>query len=233
VRPTIRTEPLASRFFFEEAGAVVTVSTKRAGDLRPGTPEAVARCQEVIGEGAFQFTRQLHGAEVQEGDCQGLPGDGLVGRVEQCRPAMFAADCGLLGLVSPEGVVAAVHAGWRGLKAGVIEKTAAVMRDKGASALSAVRGPVIGPECYEFGEQELAELVAIYGSGVSGRTKEGHLALDLPAGIEAACERAEIELAGSVGACTACGRDDEGEPIYFSYRARNEEGRHGLFVTAL
>jgi copper oxidase (laccase) domain-containing protein len=41
--------------------------------------------------------------------------------------------------------VAAAHAGWRGLVAGVLERTVAAMRDAGAGELTAWMGPAIGP----------------------------------------------------------------------------------------
>lgn len=233
MRPAVREDLYASRFSFVGLGALVTVSTRRAGDLRPASPEAESRRRQLLGAGSWDFTKQVHGAEVREGECRGAPGDGLVGRLERDRPAMFAADCALLGVVSPEGVVGAVHAGWRGLLSGVIEATAALMRARGATALAAVRGPVIGPECYEFGEEELAELVARYGPSLAGETRAGRPALDLAAGVAAACEESEIELAALVGACTSCASGEDGEPAYFSYRARRETGRHGLFVSAL
>ena len=68
--------------------------------------------------------------------------------------AVHGADCAIVALWSPEGVIGAAHAGWRGLEAGVIPASAARMRDLGATSLSAVAGPCIGPECYEFGADE-------------------------------------------------------------------------------
>lgn len=219
-------------FSFEELGAVVTISRRSAGDLRPASPGSETRRQAVLPGPAWSFTKQVHGAVVHQGGREGEPGDGLVDRLESSRPAMFAADCALIGLVSPEGAIGAVHAGWRGLLAGVVEASAAAMRSLGASELAAVRGPVIGPECYEFSRDDLVPLVATYGEAVRGEAASGRPALDLAAAIGAACEQAGIELTAVVDLCTACATDDAGEPLYFSHRARQETGRHALVVSA-
>jgi hypothetical protein len=53
--------------------------------------------------------------------------------------------------VAGDGVVAAIHAGWRGLAAGVIPATIAKLSGRGP--LSAVVGPSICMQCYEVGEE--------------------------------------------------------------------------------
>ncbi len=233
MRPVLTSSPQADVFAFEEAAVQVTVSKRKAGDLAPRSPGSRGRRQRLIGGRDWAFTRQVHGALVRQQAGEELSGDSLVARVGELSPAMFAADCGLLGIVSPEGVVAAVHAGWRGLLAGVLEETAEQMRREGASELVAVRGPVIGPECYEFGEEELDRLVAAYGPSLAARAASGRPALDLRAGLQVACGRAGIRLVATVESCTSCGRGRDGEPLYFSYRARQEEARHGLVVSPL
>jgi polyphenol oxidase len=49
-------------------------------------------------------------------------------------------------------IVAAAHAGWRGLADGVLEATVTAMRDKGAKEILAWMGPAIGPQSFEVGE---------------------------------------------------------------------------------
>ena len=139
--------------------------------------------------------------------------------------AVFSADCALVGLASPEGVFGAVHAGWRGLLAGVVERAAAVMRAAGATELLAVVGACIGPECYEFGESDLELLEARYGTAVRSETAAGRAALDLRTGVHEALGRCEVSIAAEVAACTAC------DPGWFSWRARGDKGRHALVVT--
>jgi YfiH family protein len=67
--------------------------------------------------------------------------------------AVMAADCMPVLLAARDAsVVGAAHAGWRGLCAGVIERTAEGMRVPG-DRLIAYMGPAIGPQAYEVGEE--------------------------------------------------------------------------------
>lgn len=67
--------------------------------------------------------------------------------------AVLTADCLPVLFASADGsVVAAAHAGWRGLAQGVLENTVAAMREKGAQSVMAWLGPAIGPAKFEVGE---------------------------------------------------------------------------------
>lgn len=67
--------------------------------------------------------------------------------------AIMTADCLPVLLCDQNGgVVAAAHAGWRSLSAGILEKTVARMRDAGAGEITAWLGPAIGPDYFEVGE---------------------------------------------------------------------------------
>lgn len=103
---------------------------------------------------------QVHGTEVVEqtpawpdGGAEGMPL--RADAVFSCQPgvvcAVLTADCLPVLLCNRTGSwVAAVHAGWRGLAAGVIEATLA--RHPGpASELLAWLGPAIGPQAFEVG----------------------------------------------------------------------------------
>lgn len=66
---------------------------------------------------------------------------------------IMTADCLPVLFCDAEGkTVAAAHAGWRGLAAGVLQNTVAAMRAAGAGELMAWMGPAIGPEQFEVGE---------------------------------------------------------------------------------
>jgi copper oxidase (laccase) domain-containing protein len=230
-QPQVREDRLSFSFSIGDLPGEIVVTTRSAGDLRPGARGAARRRAALISGRPWGWTRQVHGAGVVGAGRQGRSGDVLVGSSAADRPAMFAADCALLGVLSPEGVVAAVHAGWQGLCSGVIEEAAVAMRALGASKLQAVRGPCIGPECYEFGAGDLDVVAGIYGADVRAETAVGRPALDLAAGVRVACERAGVEIVHTIDSCTACARTPSGEPLWFSHRARRDTGRHALVVT--
>lgn len=67
--------------------------------------------------------------------------------------AIMVADCIPVLLCDRAGsIVAAAHAGWRGLAAGVLERTVAAM-DRPAAELLAWLGPAIGAARFEVGEE--------------------------------------------------------------------------------
>jgi len=88
-------------------------------------------------------------------------GDGLVALREEAgavRLAVRTADCIPVLLADRAGrAVAAIHAGWRGVAAGVVLRATDSLGALGvaAGALVAALGPGIGPCCYEVGEEVL------------------------------------------------------------------------------
>jgi polyphenol oxidase len=185
----------------------------------PGGPVGDRRCHQV---------HQVHGSVVHvvEGDgTVPVPtGDALVSADPTAGLLVLTADCASIALASPEGIFAAVHAGWRGLAAGVIEAAAAAMGEAGASAVVGSLGPCIHAECYAFSAPDLSPLVDRYGDQVRGVTSAGDLALDLPATVRAAFARAGVTDVPGIDRCTAC------DERYFSHRARGDAGRQALIV---
>jgi hypothetical protein len=210
-------------------------SDRRHGDLRPGPDGDRPLTDFVAGVTGhpvdplyLRWLRQVHGATVVEADrVVGQPppeGDGLVAVGPDDRLVIFTADCASIALGSPEGVYAAVHAGWRGLVAGVVEAAADAMRSQGATQVHGAVGPVIHPECYEFAAADLDSVAGRLGDRVRGRTSEGRPALDLPAAVGEVFDRAGVRPVEGDDACTSCsGR-------HFSHRARGDIGRQALVV---
>ena len=100
---------------------------------------------------------QVHGTQVVavETSAQGVVtvADASFARTPGLVCAVLTADCLPLLLCAADGsVVAAAHAGWRGLAGGVIESTVAAMALPGAN-LVAWLGPAIGPTAFEVGDE--------------------------------------------------------------------------------
>ena len=96
--------------------------------------------------------RPEHGCAVREADACIVRGSGLAAVVQtaDCLPILLAA--------TDREEVAAIHAGWRGLAAGVIEATLARMSAAPAS-IHAWLGPAIGQSAFEVGPEVRAAFV--------------------------------------------------------------------------
>jgi polyphenol oxidase len=139
--------------------------------------------------------RQVHGARVERvGAAPGEPteADGQATALPGIAPIVLVADCLPIALIA-HGAVGMVHAGWRGLAAGVVENGVAAVRElAGDAPVAAAIGPGIGPCCYEVGDEVHAAL------GTSGRSA------DLKAVAAARLRAAGVAHVHDVGLCTAC-----------------------------
>ena len=131
------------------------------GDHVGDDPAAVAANRRALamrcGGVRIAWMTQVHGVEVADLDAWdgsavpeadaavcGVPGIAACVMVADCLPVLFAAP----------GAVGAAHAGWRGLAAGVLERTLGAVCRKASCAPGQVRawlGPAIGPRCFEVG----------------------------------------------------------------------------------
>lgn len=216
----------------EGTPVVVTLTGRANGDVGPAAlaegASVLAQRRERLVPGPWSLVRQVHGARVVTvgpGETvHDVPADGLVSAWAGARLAVLGADCPLVGLASPEGVMGAVHAGWRGLAAGVLATAVDAMAALGASEVVGLLGACARPECYEFAGPELAEARERLGDEIVTRRADGSPALDLPLAVRRALERSGARLVADLGACTVC------DGAWFSYRARRDAGRHALVV---
>jgi copper oxidase (laccase) domain-containing protein len=133
----------------------------------------------------------------------------------------MVADC-LPIAIAGEGAVVMIHAGWRGLAAGIVGAGVARLHELGVRGpLSAAIGPGAGPCCYEVGE-EVHAAFADHGPSVRcGRN------LDLKAIAARELELAGVELVHDVGLCTICSDPS----LFFSHRRdRGVTGRQAGLV---
>jgi YfiH family protein len=170
---------------------------------------------------------QVHGADVTVVDAPGGPrpvADGAVSMDPGVALAVVTADCAPVAFASPDGVIGIAHAGWRGLVTGVIEETVSAMRRLGAQSVLAFLGPCIHAECYAFGRSDLDAMAAAFGPIVRAETSHGRPALDIPAAVRVALERAGVQLVADADVCTSCSTD------HWSWRARADHGRQATVV---
>jgi hypothetical protein len=190
-------------------------------------PDVDAR-RRAVKDAPWTWLRQVHGDTVvtvtEPGGGAGTKADASATAHAGPVLGVLTADCAPVALVSPEGPIAAVHAGWRGLHAGVLQRAVERVRALGATEVRAVLGPCIHAECYEFGETDLEVVAARLGDGVRAHTADGRPALDVPAGVAAALTEAGVTNLDNVGLCTACSAD------YFSWRARGDLARQAMVV---
>lgn len=180
-------------------------------------PEAVrenyARAAAAFGLGAQSLciAYQTHSAVVHVADQpfgEARPrGDGVATRTPGLLCGALAADCAPVLMADPEArVVSAVHAGWRGALAGVIEAGVAAMASLGArpDRILAAIGPCIGPASYQVGPEFLEQIVAECALSEACFTAgEGdRLYFDLPAYALSRLERAGVGGAEWIGADT-------------------------------
>jgi YfiH family protein len=123
---------------------------------------------------------QVHGVVVSEIDSsnRALKADAAISRRAANVCAIGAADCMPVLLTDEAGsVVAAAHAGWRGLSSGVVEAAVEAMKVPKSKVLAWL-GPAIGPRAYEVGEDVRAAF-ASFPEAFSAPTRPGHWMLDL------------------------------------------------------
>lgn len=174
------------------------------------------------------WLRQVHGTQVVDLDCEaGRTGDACLTRTPGRVAGVLTADCMPLFLADAQGrVVAAAHAGWRGMAAGVIESTVGAMAVP-ADQVIAWMGPTIGPDAFEVGpEVREAFVAADKDAGEAFRPhRPGKFMADLYTLARRRLRGAGVTRIHGGGYCTFHERDR-----FFSYRRVKASGRMGSFL---
>jgi YfiH family protein len=128
--------------FKEEAGIKITF-----GDKSTPLPSEAKRVIQVHGKNCMIVEDPNQQTDHIEADAlvTALPGVTLAIKTADCLPILLYD--------SKEKIIAAVHAGWRGAKAGIIEESLEVMRSLGAKEIKASLGPSIKLDSYQVGEE--------------------------------------------------------------------------------
>jgi YfiH family protein len=197
--------------------ANVATNRRRAVEGAGGVAEAATMAWQVHGTDVREVTEQPAGGRFLEPGAEPYPrSDGLVTSVTGRPLMLLTADCLPIAIARRDGGrVAVLHAGWRGLEAGVVE---AGVEAVGGDAVAAV-GPGAGPCCYEVGDDVAGPLRARFGDDV---VRGGNA--DLWMCAERALRAQGVGEVVVAGECTICtpGR-------YFSHRRdRGVTGRQGV-----
>lgn len=232
------------------APGVGALMTTRRGGVSPGAFDSMnlktglgddesavaanrARLQAAIGATPV-WLDQVHGRDVlrlhagqggarADASLSTEPGVACVVQVADCLPALFAAP-GARG-------VAAAHAGWRGLAAGVLEATLAALCDAAACEPYEVQvwfGACIGPRQFEVGP----DVLEAFGADPAWRDQPrfaaaapGKWLADLPGLARDRLEAAGVQRVSGGGWCTV-----EDDSRFFSFR---RDGRTGRMAAAV
>ncbi|MBI1731778.1 MAG: peptidoglycan editing factor PgeF [Gammaproteobacteria bacterium] len=174
------------------------------------------------------WLQQAHGSRVVSaaGGCnQAADGSHASTTGQVC--AVLVADCVPLLLSDASGTqVAAIHAGWRGIAAGIVAAGISTMRAP-ADQLLAWIGPCIGPERYEVGaEVRCACLETDPGAGDHfRRTTSGRWLADLPALVCCQLRARDVHAIYSADLCTHARPD-----LFFSHRRDGSTGRMAALI---
>ncbi|MHA6205314.1 peptidoglycan editing factor PgeF [Dyella soli] len=204
----------------------------RSGDAPLAVAANRAAVQAALGlPRSPHWLQQVHGIDVADIDGAEHDGEPRADAAVTCRSgeplAILTADCLPVLFCTVDGrAVAAAHAGWRGLLAGVLEATLASLPAP-PSQVMAWLGPCIGAPSYEVGDEvHDAFLAADAGADACFTpTRPGHWLCDL-----AGLARRRL-LAAGAASVHGGGFDTRIDPRFYSYR---RDGAHsGRFASLI
>ena len=197
------------------------------------------RVIEALSVPPFAAAEQVHGAQVArvgagragagfEDHDEALPGADALAVTRPGLPVVvLTADCLPIALASEaEGRLVVVHAGWRGLAAGMLDRAVAAFDDP--KGLVAAIGPAIGPCHYEVGQDVAVAVSAGSEAGAVVERREEGLFLDLPGTARKVLRKAGVRRIEAAEECTAHHPDR-----FFSHRRDGRTGRQALVAMRL
>ena len=108
--------------------------------------------EQVHGKDVLKLTGEPYASKRADASYSNTPGTVCAVMTADCLPVLFCNRDGT--------EVAAAHAGWRGLCAGVLEETVACFADKPENILAWL-GPAIGPDAFEVGPEVRDAFMAV------------------------------------------------------------------------
>lgn len=176
-----------------------------------------------------RWLAQVHGTRVKDldGADDGAAADAAVTRRAGTVAAILTADCLPLLLCARDGsVVAAAHAGWRGLCGGVIEASVQAMR-VAPERILAYLGPAIGQNAYEVGDDVRNAFVSDDGAAAAAfaANARGRWQADLYALARQRLHAAGVSAVHGGECCTYTERER-----FFSFRRDGSTGRIACLI---
>ncbi|MEJ7619400.1 MAG: peptidoglycan editing factor PgeF [Aquificaceae bacterium] len=180
----------------------------RAKDLREGKEALIFSLQKGRARLAIKrwqedsdvlTLKQVHSARVYllSEAVEGLEGDGIITQTPGLKIGVRTADCVPVAFLG-EKTVAVVHAGWRGLREGIIEKTLEVLSSlEGLENFLAFVGPSARACCYEVGEEFKDYFVSLH-------YKNGKHYMDTQSETILRLKKGGIGRIFHYGVCTIC-----------------------------
>jgi polyphenol oxidase len=221
---------------FARFGVVAFTTTRQFGSVSTGSDEPV---RDVLGRwdtiraaalergvARLATASQVHGARVLvhepgwEGWLRGTNADGHLATSRGTALGITIADCVPVLLAHPSGAVAALHSGWRGTAARIVEHGIDVMVQRGnpASELYMHLGPAICGNCYEVSPDVIRQL--------TGEAIESPRTIDLRAIIADHARGRGLRHISQSPSCTRCDNNR-----FFSHRA-GDAGRQVAVIIA-
>lgn len=233
VSPSLEEVGVPHLFSSADAGRALRV---RPDDERPSgdaDPALLAALASQLGRprATVCTVTQVHGARVLAAELARVPADapdaerpdadGLTCRTPGALVGVRTADCVPILLACRTGrVVAAVHAGWRGIVAGVVRAGVQALHEQGGVDPRAALGPCLSREAFEVGEDVAAEFerVGLGAAVIRRRSSRPHV--DLARAVIRQLRDAGVVAIDAEAPCTyATG-------AAFSYRRDVTHGRH-------
>ena len=147
----------------------------------------------------------------------------LMVRTADCAPILLASDDGRM--------VAAVHAGWRGVVAGVILQTYELLRAKMHRPIVAAIGPCLSPPHFEVGEDVIEAFKQVFGSQTThiSHPEHGKSQLNMKSALAEQLHACGVSAVDTLPYCTVADRG-----LFFSHRAdKGLTGRMAAFIGPL
>jgi YfiH family protein len=166
--------------------------------------------------------KQIHSSKTIDAETfqSGIEADASFTNSNRYLLSVLTADCLPILIYHPDGVVAAVHAGWRGLLKGIVSDT---MRHIPSEPVATI-GPSIGVCCYEVSEDLAGDFASKFGEQFVNRNKpKPHLDL-VGAAMRQLMDSGTQEI-DAAHLCTKCHPE-----LFFSYRRDGSSGRQMSFI---